>query len=475
MPLAIDAATCPAIYRPRHPAATVMHRTVREHLETFLAIARSRDPDLRPVRPAAERALRQYLRCGIPAHGFARVRCAACKHEYLVPFSCKVRDLCAACATRRMVETAAHLVDEVLPRVAYRQWVVSVPKRVRWFLKHRPEVVDAMARIFIRAVQTALRRASPGAPRDAQLGAIVFVHRFGDALNSHVHFHVLVTDGLFSRDDNDPDTAVFHPAVSLDEAAIARVRDQLRHRGLRWLVRHGHLDAAAASEMRTWQHGGGWSVHAQVRIADWDRQGLERLVRYCARPALAAGRLGRLNADTLVYRLRRPRPDGRTEILLTPLEFLTRLVDLLAPPRKHRHRYCGVFAPGAKLRQAVTRTAGPAGTVLQALERARAAMGLNEPQAPPVKASRSWALLLARIYDARPLQCSRCGAPMKILAFILEREVIVRILDHLGVESEAPALLPARSPPQGELEFVQAAGPVTWDEVDQTSGLPDAQ
>ena len=144
MPVASTTTACPragpgapAVYRPRRPAATVLHRTVREHLETFLVRARSSDPDLRPIRPAAERALRDYLRCGIPAHGFARVYCHSCRHDYLVPFSCKVRDLCPSCGARRMVETAAHLVDTVLPRVPYRQWVVSVPKRVRWFLKHR--------------------------------------------------------------------------------------------------------------------------------------------------------------------------------------------------------------------------------------------------------------------------------------------------------------------------------------------------
>ncbi len=197
-------------------------------------------------------------------------------------------------------------------------------------------------------------------------------------------------------------------------------------------------------------------------------------MRYCVRPALAAGRLGRLNADTLVYRLRRSRSDGRTEILLSPLEFLERVVDLLAPPRKHRHRYCGVLAPGAKLHRAVTATAGPAGTVLQALDRARAAMGLTEVTAPRPKASRSWALLLARIYDARALQCPRCGGPMTIIAFILDPAVIKRILDHVGVESVPPAVLPARSPPQGELEFAQGPDAVAWDEVDQTAGVSDA-
>jgi hypothetical protein len=54
--------------------------------------------------------------------------------------------------------------------------------------------------------------------------------------------------------------------------------------------------------MGEWRHGGGWSVDASVRVADWDRQALERLVSYCARPPLASGRLGRLNAGTLVYR-----------------------------------------------------------------------------------------------------------------------------------------------------------------------------
>ena len=78
-------------------------------------------------------------------------------------------------------------------------------------------------------------------------------------------------------------------------------------------------------------------------------------------------------------------------------------------------------------------------------------------------------MLLARIYDARPLQCPRCGNAMTILSFILDPVVIKRILDHLDLESEPPATLPARSPPQGELEFAQASGPVIWDEVDQTS------
>ena len=116
-------------YRPRRPAATVLHRAVREHLETYLATDGCAD-DLRSwVPPHFEQAFRAYLRRGILAHGFARAYCHGCGHDFLTPFSCHNRDICPSCSARRLAETAAHLTDQVLPRVGYRQWVLSVPRR----------------------------------------------------------------------------------------------------------------------------------------------------------------------------------------------------------------------------------------------------------------------------------------------------------------------------------------------------------
>lgn len=63
------------------------------------------------------------------AHGFARARCGDRGHDYFVAYSCKGRRVCPSCNTRRMVETAAHLTDHVLPRLPVRQWVLSVPTR----------------------------------------------------------------------------------------------------------------------------------------------------------------------------------------------------------------------------------------------------------------------------------------------------------------------------------------------------------
>jgi len=110
---------------------------------------------------------------------------------------------------------------------------------------------------------------------------------------------------------------------------------------------HRHLNDVAIHTQDSPDQAGGWSVDASVTIPARDRHGLERLVRYCARPPLAQERLGRLNDGQLVYSLRKPTMDGRTELVLAPLELLDRLAHLVTPPRIHKCRYSGVLAPDA--------------------------------------------------------------------------------------------------------------------------------
>lgn len=132
------------------------------------------------------------------------------------------------------------------------------------------------------------------------------------------------------------------------------------------------------------------------------------------------------------------------------------MAHLITPPRIPKHRYCGVLAPNARLRRAVTATAGAAGATLQLLQEVREKMGMAESEAAGVAtgdepgtsvgraAAHSWALMLARIFECLPLACPNCGEPMRIIAFILDRPVIERILTHIGEPTEAPKVWPAR-------------------------------
>lgn len=150
----------PKIYNPRHPERTLLYQTVVEHYETWqdLASAGQFDGqgDYRTPKLYVRKAFAKYLECGIFAHGFARARCNDCGHDYFVALSCKGRGVCPSCTTRRMAETAAHLCDHVFPRLPVRQWVLSAPKRLRYFMQRDGAVLALVLRIFLRVVATRL-------------------------------------------------------------------------------------------------------------------------------------------------------------------------------------------------------------------------------------------------------------------------------------------------------------------------------
>ena len=185
-------------YEPRDPTSSILHGIVRDHFETFRAHAASlRDGEGLPH--FVEREFRDYLQCGWLAGGFARFRCAACGLDRLVPFSCKGRGFCPSCGGRRMAERAAHLVDHVFPDVPVRQWVLSVPHRLRYQLAWDHDLCRAVVAVYMQAVLGWLRRRARGdGVPDGRGGAVAVIQRFGGALSLNVHVHALVLDGVFA-------------------------------------------------------------------------------------------------------------------------------------------------------------------------------------------------------------------------------------------------------------------------------------
>ena len=135
-----------------------------------------------------QREFEAFLKCGRLEYGFLRVRCVDCHAERLVAFSCKRRGFCPSCGARRMVESAALLVDEVLPRLPMRQWVLSFPFQLRFLLASRPEVMSEVLGIVYRAIETHLIQQAGCIRAEARTGAVTLIQRFGSALNLNIQF-----------------------------------------------------------------------------------------------------------------------------------------------------------------------------------------------------------------------------------------------------------------------------------------------
>src|SRR5438094_67805 len=188
-----------ATYEPRDPSHTVLYHVVADHLETFLALLDA-DPDAKGLPAYVQREFYDYLQCGILAHGFLRLGCDTCHKELLLPFSCKRRGFCPSCAGRRMAQTAAHLVECVIPWVPTRQWVVSVPMPLRYWMASSQDLTATVHTIIRTTIgQYYVNQAvTRGAVRQkAQPGSVTFIQRFGSAINLNLHFHILFLEGVY--------------------------------------------------------------------------------------------------------------------------------------------------------------------------------------------------------------------------------------------------------------------------------------
>src|SRR5215468_9398028 len=242
-----------ATYAPRDPSQTVLYQVIAEHLETFLA-SLADDPEATGLPAYVQREFYDYLQCGILAHGFLRLGCDTCHKELLVPFSCKRRGFCPSCAGRRMAQMAAHLVEQVLPWVPTRQWVVSVPVPLRYWMASSQDLTATVHTIIRRTIaQYYVNQAVQGGVERPQVhpGSVTFLQRFGSALQLHLHFHVIGLEGVYldrTAQERTPRFLAGEPPSSTD---VAEGVQKISRRGIRTLRRLGSLDAGMAPPVAT--------------------------------------------------------------------------------------------------------------------------------------------------------------------------------------------------------------------------------
>jgi len=476
-----------ATYTPRDPSSTVLYKVIAAHLETFLATLAT-DPDAKGLPAYVQREFYDYLQCGILAHGFLRLGCDTCKKEMLLAFSCKRRGFCPSCAGRRMAQTAAHLVECVIPWVPTRQWVVSVPIPLRYWTAPSQELtaqVHTIVRTTIAQyyVNQAVKRGSER--QKVQPGSVTFIQRFGGALNLNVHYHVVFLEGVYLDRTEAGLKPRFLKGEPPSDAEIAAVLQKISRRVIRTLRQWGYLETSSAAAVatgydplrddepelartmaasvtqriafgeRAGQHVrrlgsgfgdegerpaltgprcasvNGFSLHANTQVPAHRRDQLERLIRYTARGAVALERLAEDAHGDLVYTFTKPWSDGTTGMTLSPLELLEKLAALVPLPRVHLVRYAGCLAPHSKLREAIIPTPRQ--------------QGVDGDEAKTGTPSWSWARLLGRVFALDMTTCPfcRCGS-LRIIAAMTQESVITRILRHCKLASVPPPIAPAR-------------------------------
>ena len=172
----------PHVYSRRQPENDPLHKVLSEHLMTFLSQS-EQAAEGHGLPSFVKDELLGYLDCGLLCKGAVRVSCTQCNHSAVVALSCKGRGVCPSCGGRRMNDTAAHLVDRVLPQVAVRQWVLSLPHKYRFLIAKDTQLLKKVLGIFVSVVFGLLVKvAKSQGIEGGRPGSVVALQRFGDGL-----------------------------------------------------------------------------------------------------------------------------------------------------------------------------------------------------------------------------------------------------------------------------------------------------
>ncbi len=142
------------------------------------------------------KVIKKFFLCGDLSQGFARVQCGQCQCEYLLPFSCKGRYCCPSCHQKRVLQFGEWVTEHVLPPVPYRQYVITIPKMLRVYIRKDRRLLGKLSQCAYACLK-AFFQATLKKPQ-AVPGVIVAIQTFGDWANWHPHLHALVSDGLFA-------------------------------------------------------------------------------------------------------------------------------------------------------------------------------------------------------------------------------------------------------------------------------------
>ena len=268
---------------------------------------------------------------------------------------------------------------------------------------------------YDRKLNTILFRAAWGALsevlgiEDRELAAIFTVQTAGDALNFHPHLHGLLADGFWK------DCVFTRFGVvelkAIEEAFANRVLAQLHRREL--------ITDDDVAQILSQDHTG-----FGVWLGDpfHDKESEQFVARYIERAPLSLEKLS-IQDDIVTYTTK----NGAAHEF-DALEFLAALSCHVPTTYESITRYYGRYSCRRRGERAKLAPPPP-----------------EEPESDYRREFRksSWGACIKRIYEIDPLECPKCKAQMRIIAFIQDKHSIKDIMKAQGIpDFQAPPPIP---------------------------------
>ena len=361
-------------------------------------------------------------------------------------FSCRQRGCCPSCDKKRSLMLAYRLNEEVLADVPHRQWVFTIPKRLRVYFRFDRRLLGKLCRTAYDTVCEVFKLEVDG---DCGIPAMIgAVQTFGDLIHFHPHIHTIVAEGVFTESGH---------FVHIPDIWIHRAEKMWQERVFALLLDEHKINEEVVMNMKSWKHTG-FSVNNSVKIKRGDKAGMQRLTEYITRcPFSLARMVTKTKEGKIVYRASHanciPFPlSGDTTLMagiprnfevFDPLDFLAEVTQHIPNKGEHQIKYYGFYSNKRR------------GMQKKKEQKVESPSNGNDPDTPFRKKCRiTWAMLIKAVFEVDPLKCPKCGGSMKIVSFIEEPVVIRKILKHCNLWKDPP-----RPPPLEILPYKEECDP----------------
>ncbi len=400
------------VYEPRQPKNSAYYRCIEDNYETLERVWDERYRDTYGnYRVHITKVLYKYLDCGDPKMGFARIKCDECKSEFILPFSCKCRYFCPSCHQRRAIEFGECLFEEILKNVPHRQWVFSMPKRLRIYFRFNRKLLVKLSKIAWRILSQYLKESV--SVSDGKPGVIISVQTFGDYINFNPHLHIIATDGCFYGDG---EFMIGRTPIASDLEKVFQTEI------LNMLTEEGLINDSVKNNMYNWQHSG-FNVYCGLAIDSEDQEAIEKLGRYIIRAPISQERMEYITAsktsDGKAKVIYRSKKTGITKTF-DALHWCALLLSHIPDPGEHMVRYYGFYSNKARGQR-------------KKLSEGDKVPSIVNSDVSKKAFRKKWSVLIQKVYNIDPLKCKKCGGKMRIISFIEEEAVINKILKHLNL------------------------------------------
>ncbi|MFH1873724.1 MAG: transposase [Pseudomonadota bacterium] len=380
------------------------------------------------LRPIITHTVNRYLLCGDPREGVARYECPNCTQSLTVPFSCKTRLFCPSCHEKKIILWVDEIHNDLLLPVEHRFWTFSIPKRLRpYFLRDR----KLLALLVKAANHTICKAVGKGRlQKGARPGIISLIQTHSDSLDWNAHLHLIVTNGAV--DYSDPLKPKFKPCRYWNTEVMTEI---FRLELISMLVKKKALLPDIADNLLSWKNSG-FHVYASWPFHPEEGDTLKNRLAYAFRPAVVLKRL-KFDGEEVAYRSKK-----NVALTFTPTEFLAKLTLHIPDRYQNIRRYAGFYASNIQRKVRAARKADDSSLAIQ--------------ETKPIKPK--WAVLIAKIFGKLPTECPKCGAVMELKQFILENEVIQKLVPELS-----------RAPPKLQFEHYRPS------ETERVYGLEEGE